>query len=691
VAQKDPLLMLDVAAALRNRGVSFQIHVVGEGDMEEEIRDRIAAEDLGEHVLLHPPMPGLQPWYSACDVLLMTSAFEGIPVVVFEAMAMGLPIVTAGLPAIAELLDDEDDGLVLPRDSVPGYVEPLAHMARDREHLAARGRAMRARAKEQFSVQQMAADHGELYEELVARQERSAGAAPLQSPALPIVAPASAGDPEAALRAGLEAAEGPFVAVTIGTEGSLLAADPAFREKALRRFAAAGEDLDAIALADAGDDGRFAFRALPPDDGPESPVAHTVIWRRSAERDLPQGLHADPQAPAASIAWLLSTAGAELEWRHLPAPGAAAAPGVATYPPYMTGKSPEEDGDPSARLEPTAEPALPGAGTYEVPRWELTPTWVPPHSTLATRGEHVVGCLRDSGFKGTAKLVKVDSTYRALPRERWDEVGEGAVEVGYVELAPLPGMDPLSLAVQRENGEHVLVTHPDDPLLAEVDVVEHLGFVDPFPLKPRQTPRAQRSLGLLGLARAVDHAGRRHRYAIGALPQGELVAELGALSESALGGSIPAWIVDGHLVTESHRPPAVRPGPVAAARWAAEPAAWRGLASPATRAKVAARRATIAAARLAQAPQPPPGTNGDPEGWLYESERRGRAPLFAAYHPVTGDQLLTRAPEDAAQLGYDTPELLGYVRSIAPLTGNLDVRPLPIPWARRFGAVPRSG
>ncbi len=680
VAQKDPLLMLDVAAALRDRGVPFQIHVVGEGDLEEEMRQRIADEGLEEHVLTHPPMPGLQPWYAACDVLLMTSTFEGIPVVVFEAMSMGLPIVTAGLPAIAELLDDEDDGLVLPRDSVAGYVEPLAHLARDREHLAARGRQMRARAKEQFSVQQMAADHGKLYEELVVAQGRPVEAVSRQSPQLPIVAADPADGSGESLHAALAAAGGPFVALTAGSEAALLAADPALAEKILRRFAAADEGLDAIALADAGEEGRFALRALPPDDGPANPVPHTIIWRRSFEQELPQGLRADPEAPVASIARLLSAGGAQLEWRHLPGPVTAAPPALATYPPYTDGKSPVEDG----------EPALPGAGSYEVPRWGLAPTWVPPHSTLATRGERVLGCLRDTGFQGTARLIQVEGTFRALPRERWDEVGDDAIELGYVELAPLPGMDSLSLAVERASGRHVLVTHPDDPLLAEVDVVEHLGFLDPFPLKPRQTPAAQRSAGLRGLAKAVDQASRRHRYAIGSLPEGELAGELGALSESALGGSIPAWIAGGYLVTERHRPPAGRPGAADAARWAAEPAAWNGLASPAARAKVAARRAAIAATRLARAPQPLAEASGDPEGWLYESERPGRSPLFAAYHPVTGDQLLTRSAGEAAQLGYGAPELLGHLRDIAPMTGNLRLQPLPIPWARRFGAVPRG-
>jgi hypothetical protein len=255
-------------------------------------------------------------------------------------------------------------------------------------------------------------------------------------------------------------------------------------------------------------------------------------------------------------------------------------------------------------------------------------------------------------------------------------------------------MDPLALAVHRETGQRILVTVTgDDPLRDEVDLIEGIGFVEPFPARPRQTPPASmRSYGLLGLTRAADHQGRRHRYAIDEVPEGQLLAELGALAESELQGDIGVWIVDDYLVTERHRPPARRPGAFVATRWVAEPAAWGGLATPVTRAKVAARRITIAAARLIRRPRrPATDAAGDPAGWLFESERPGRAPLFAAYHPVTGDQLLTRSVEDAVQLGYGPPELLGYMRCIAPLTGNLHPHPLPIPWARRFGAVPLSG
>ena len=74
------------------------LHIVGEGELEVEVRDRVRAAGLGRHVALHPMSPELERWYAACDLLLMTSLFEGVPYVVYEAMAMRTPIVAPALP-----------------------------------------------------------------------------------------------------------------------------------------------------------------------------------------------------------------------------------------------------------------------------------------------------------------------------------------------------------------------------------------------------------------------------------------------------------------------------------------------------------------------------------------------------------------------------------------------------------------
>jgi predicted O-methyltransferase YrrM len=78
-------------------------------------------------------------------------------------------------------------------------------------------------------------------------------------------------------------------------------------------------------------------------------------------------------------------------------------------------------------------------------------------------------------------------------------------------------------------------------------------------------------------------------------------------------------------------------------------------------------------------------SSAPPEAWLWRESRDGRLPLYAAIHPVTGDQLLTRDPSEPAALGYDGAALLGYLVSAAPVTGTLERPVARIAWAPRYG------
>jgi glycosyltransferase involved in cell wall biosynthesis len=999
--QKDPLLMLEVAARLRDRGAPVRFQVVGDGDLETQVRARAAELDLGDMLVFHPPTPGLQGWYAATDVLLLTSKFEGVPCVVFEAMAMAMPIVAPALPGIRELLDAEDDGLIVDQAAVDDYVDALAKLAADPKARAAAGAALRERARSHFSVKEMAERHGAIYEMLATARPRSevveppplpepirfldrpaiarplvsvliphynqshflrecldsveaqsypslevvivddasteagaaevlaesetrdrvkvvrleenggpsrarnaglehcegryilpldadnllspdaisalvdqlnsagedvgfiypnldyfgnrdeyheappynlytllhanfcdtcslldrtifdagvryhsgiklghedwefalqlaargvrgepaykrtvryrkwgfnrsdivdhalaefreeflaAEAAPLiareaaikakESPALSVVSLAPVGaDGEAVrellaaqscidleliadiggevaaapgpvirhfpggtaietLQRGLAMARGSFVALTFGS-GTPLLADPAFAEKVLRRFDAVGEAPDAIVLVDALGEGPEFGRIAADTGGPP----HTVIWRRSVELHLPFGLVAAGEAPVASIARLMNGGGARVEWRRLTAAGEAARAPADSVPADWVDMpaDPARKDDPHGLRRP-APPLLPGAGDCEIVRWERTPTWVAPLSTVAIRYrerigerrivttgsepeafelEHFVGALRSTGVAGTKKLIAIDGTFQALPREEWRDLPADAIELGYLEEAPLPGLDPIAVARHRQSGQHVLVNLPDDPIVGMVDVLEHLGFADPFPLRPRSAPPKGRTLGLVGLTRSVDGAARRHRYGIGTRPQGELVVELGGLAESGLQGAIPIWIVDGYVVTRGYRRPRRKPGAVAAQRWVGEPLGWRDLGSVQDRLKVMARRSVQSVESRRELDGTSPGPDGEPLGWLFETARAGLLPLYASHHPVTGDQLLTRSIEDAAQMGYDDLQLLGFMAPVAPLTGSLDQHPTAVAWARRSGHVPQ--
>jgi glycosyltransferase involved in cell wall biosynthesis len=189
VEQKDPLLMVEVAARLKARSLDFRIHSLGDGGLEPAVRAAIAKSGLEGEVALHGPTSDMASWYAACDLVLMTSAFEGGPCVVYEAMAMGLPVVAPALPGNVELMaaNGSVSGpngatagarsvtcgvLVEPRDDAELYASALAGLISTPEQRRLVGSAARRRALSEFSVERMATEHGQLYLELLDGQPR---------------------------------------------------------------------------------------------------------------------------------------------------------------------------------------------------------------------------------------------------------------------------------------------------------------------------------------------------------------------------------------------------------------------------------------------------------------------------------------------------------------------------------------
>jgi glycosyltransferase involved in cell wall biosynthesis len=167
-AQKDPLLMVEVAARLRAAGLRFQIHVLGDGDLIEPVREDVARRGLEREVLLHGASVDVAPWYAGCEAVLLTSQYEGLPCVAYEAMAMGMPIVSPDLPGLDELVTAGTGVLVRPRNDAQAYANAIGELVGDEPRRKAVGEAGRARVRAEFSLERMTSEHSSLYEELLA-------------------------------------------------------------------------------------------------------------------------------------------------------------------------------------------------------------------------------------------------------------------------------------------------------------------------------------------------------------------------------------------------------------------------------------------------------------------------------------------------------------------------------------------
>ena len=165
-AHKDPLTLLEAVAQARRAGARVRAHVVGDGPLAPQVRERAAEHDLSGSVVLHGHLADPLPVVGACDLLVLVSTAEGCPVVVMEAAALGRPsLVRAGLEGVSEILPAAH--LTVARDSGPmQFASALKSLEQRKGHLRELGAAARRCYERTFSESAATARYLRLYEGL---------------------------------------------------------------------------------------------------------------------------------------------------------------------------------------------------------------------------------------------------------------------------------------------------------------------------------------------------------------------------------------------------------------------------------------------------------------------------------------------------------------------------------------------
>jgi glycosyltransferase involved in cell wall biosynthesis len=158
---KEPKTFVTLARALaRLDPSSFTAAIAGDGPdraaVERELRP--PAELLGER----DDVPAL---LQAADVFVLSSASEGLPLSILEAMAAGLPVVASAVGGVPELVGDA--GILVAPNDEEALAAALARLLSDRVLRVALGRAARERVAEEFGLEQMRERHLALYERLL--------------------------------------------------------------------------------------------------------------------------------------------------------------------------------------------------------------------------------------------------------------------------------------------------------------------------------------------------------------------------------------------------------------------------------------------------------------------------------------------------------------------------------------------
>lgn len=99
-------LLIEAFHLFAQKDSEWKLDIVGEGVEEKKYRELISKYGLEDRVLIHPFTNHIQDYYSKAQVYVLSSRWEGFGLVLVEAMAHGLPIVSSDLPTSKEIMGD---------------------------------------------------------------------------------------------------------------------------------------------------------------------------------------------------------------------------------------------------------------------------------------------------------------------------------------------------------------------------------------------------------------------------------------------------------------------------------------------------------------------------------------------------------------------------------------------------------
>lgn len=147
--QKGIPTLIDAAATLKREGRSFQLTIIGDGELRGVIETAIARLDLKPEVTLAgwKTPAEIRAAIEDAGVFVLPSYAEGLPVSIMEAMSLARPVISTYVAGIPELVVPGETGWLTPASDVEALAKAMADaMARAPAELGAMGRKGRARA-----------------------------------------------------------------------------------------------------------------------------------------------------------------------------------------------------------------------------------------------------------------------------------------------------------------------------------------------------------------------------------------------------------------------------------------------------------------------------------------------------------------------------------------------------------------
>lgn len=167
--EKEQATLIEAAALLTEKYPRLQFLIVGDGPLGDSLKAQIRKAELEDVVLMPGYCEDFVGVLAALDVFAFPSSAEGTPMVIYSAMAMGVPIVASPVSGVGEIVADGESGLFVPAADAKALAEAVERLMNEPELATRLGERARAACYENYSAASAIERLQTIYEQLYAK------------------------------------------------------------------------------------------------------------------------------------------------------------------------------------------------------------------------------------------------------------------------------------------------------------------------------------------------------------------------------------------------------------------------------------------------------------------------------------------------------------------------------------------
>ena len=126
--QKGMIPFIQVLKNYKSQFENCKFLIVGSGEQEDEIKKLINEVGLGDLFIFTGFQANVYPFYQLIDIFFLPSLYEGLPMVLLEAVGSGVPTISMNVGSISEVIINEETGILIESEQRIEFIEQLIHL-----------------------------------------------------------------------------------------------------------------------------------------------------------------------------------------------------------------------------------------------------------------------------------------------------------------------------------------------------------------------------------------------------------------------------------------------------------------------------------------------------------------------------------------------------------------------------------